>query len=64
MITDFDVLGRKGLFLISRVSQRHLTSYEPLQTGKQTGYIVASIILVCVAGLAAGLTLGLLSLDR
>jgi hypothetical protein len=64
MAEYLDWLGRKGLALVASpgVSPRLLS--QSLPPGQQTGYIVASIALVCIAGLAAGLTLGLLSLDR
>lgn len=63
MANYLDCLGPKGLTLVAiRAPSRILP--ESLPPGQQTGYIVGSTALVCIAGLAAGLTLGLLSLDR
>ena len=66
-------LGRKGLvvstaalftsFSHMRGSYRLLLS-EELSAGTEVAYIFLCIALVAISGLAAGLTLGLLSLDR
>lgn len=41
-----------------------LGEQEPLSSGMTTLYIITCILLVIFSGMMAGLTLGLLSLDR
>jgi len=43
---------------------RRLLEGGPLSSGEETAYIIVSIALVAISGIAAGLTLGLLSLDK
>lgn len=45
-------------------ARKLLLDSHSLTSGQQTAYIIVSILLVIVAGLSSGLTLGLLSLDR
>lgn len=65
------ILGRKGLAYValgaSHYAARKLLISDgstSLSPGTQTAYIITVVILIIVSGLAAGLTLGLLSLDR
>ncbi len=46
------------------VVARVLEEAEPLSPGMTTAYILLCIVLVIFSGIMAGLTLGLLSLDR
>lgn len=65
-------LGRRGL-AVSVSTAVALASHgrtllgdngSDLSSGTRVAYILVSVALVIIAGIAAGLTLGLLSLDR
>lgn len=58
--------GRKLIELAMQPSATTLMGHRegPLSPGMETLYICVCILLVVLAGLMAGLTLGLMSLDR
>ncbi len=66
------ILGRKGLAFMAlgashAFAARRLLISEgasDLSPGTETAYIIVVVLLIIISGLAAGLTLGLLSLDR
>jgi hypothetical protein len=58
------VSAQAGSSLHSWTARKLLLDAHSLSSGQQTAYIIVSIVLVIVAGLSSGLTLGLLSLDR
>ena len=67
------VLGRRGLASVAAFGASHLVmtgrgllseGASTLSAGQETLYIILSVTLVIISGLAAGLTLGLLSIDR
>jgi hypothetical protein len=66
------ILGRKGMAYAAlgashAFAARKLLISEgatSLSAGTETLYIIIVVVLIIVSGLAAGLTLGLLSLDR
>lgn len=64
-------LGRKGLAYaaigVTQFAARRLLITEnggELSSGERTAYSIVAVLLVIISGVAAGLTLGLLSLDR
>ena len=65
------ILGRRGMAYLalgaSQYAARRLLvteGSEGLSAGTETAYIILVVLLILISGLAAGLTLGLLSLDR
>jgi hypothetical protein len=65
-----NALGRKALLVTSAGGLHHIARFaleegsHSLSPGQETMYIVVCIALIVFSGLCAGLTLGLLSLDR
>jgi len=66
-------LGRKGMAYMAIGASQYVArkllistgeSTDPLSPGTETAYIITAVLLIITSGLAAGLTLGLLSMDR